>query len=423
MVLGVLIKREIKAFMKNPTFIATLVILIVFYASIGGITRRGIEEVGRIVLEADVGIVLEDRSPLVMKLVDLLNTTLAERIGLCESLEKCTIERDLVVIIPEKFTDNVTRGVDVLEIKGFFRVNSTSSTMIRAQRTLLSQVSLVIGELLPVAVSEVYNYTLPRRPVINTQSNAYIAGRQVDIGILDSFLTVASILPLLTAIVIGSNAGYAAQLVAYEKVEKAFEMLLAQPIKRSRIVIAKLIGASVATILFSLIYISGLLLFIIGLSPGEIGGIGQGNVENPLSMLSSQLGVDMVSHTLISLAISIVLGLLISGSLGIVIGSLVVDERSAGILITPITLVFIGIAYIPLSMGIQLDLLSSVISGIFVALLPVTYILSVIFGEVTYLAISISISITTCIFLIALAIYLFNRDIVILGLRISFRRT
>jgi len=38
-----LVKREIKAFLKNPAFIISIVLLLVMFVSIGSVTRTSIE--------------------------------------------------------------------------------------------------------------------------------------------------------------------------------------------------------------------------------------------------------------------------------------------------------------------------------------------------------------------------------------------
>ncbi|MEM1773028.1 MAG: ABC transporter permease, partial [Desulfurococcaceae archaeon] len=109
-------------------------------------------------------------------------------------------------------------------------------------------------------------------------------------------------------------------------------------------------------------------------------------------------------------------------SLGIILGSLASDERPAGLLITPVMFLYIGLALVFTFIGFQVNVVTSIISGIIVLPLPVVYILSLISGETTYIAVSLLSTISTCIVFMAIAVFLFNRDIVVLGLRIKIRK-
>lgn len=421
MVLTQLVKREIKAFLKNPAFIIMLVIIFVFYAAIGGIMRTSIEEAGRAVLETNIGVVLEEQTPLTTELVKSLNVTLNGRVKLYTSMREAVEETGIGILIPRGFTSNVTSDQPVVLINGMVKVDTISITRIQVKAGILTHLSTIIEEIIPFIVSSLYNQTLPSKPTVNIGGRALFNNKELNMDLLMGFLTFVTLMPVFVAILIGSNAGYAAQLVAFEKVEKAFEMLLAQPIKRSYIVIAKLIGASIATILFSIVYISGLLFLAFGSVPSDIGSA-QPILANVVKEISDQLGIDISFHIILSIGISLIIGLLVSGSLGIILGSLAPDERTAGILITPITLIYFGVAFLFTFIGVQLDIASSLISGVTVISLPVIYTLSMISGETTYLVISLMVSLLTCATLIAMAVFLFNREIIILGLRIRFRR-
>jgi ABC-type Na+ efflux pump, permease component len=240
--------------------------------------------------------------------------------------------------------------------------------------------------------------------------------------LLIGFLTLTTMLPLLVGILVGTNAGYAAQLVAYEKLEKAFEMLLAQPIKRSSIVVAKIIGASIATIIYSVVFLASIFLLALGSMPGELPSIDNSMITSSIAELSDQLGIDVAFHFIVSMAIALILGLLESGSLGIILGSLSSDERTAGLLITPVMFLYIGTAFVFTFMGFQVNVATSVLAGLIVLPLPIVYMLSLISGETTYILIALTSTVLTCMLFTSIAVFLFNRDIVVLGLRIRLRK-
>ncbi|MEM2170290.1 MAG: ABC transporter permease [Desulfurococcaceae archaeon] len=421
MVLAQLVKREIKAFLKNPAFIGTLILLVVFYAALGGMMRRGIEEAQKAVVETSIGVVLEEDTPLTRELINALNVTLQGRVSLHGSLREAAEKASIGIQIPMGFTANAT-GSGKISLNSIVKVDSFSTTIIQAKTAVISQIENIIKRILPLVLSAIYGQRPSKEVDVVIRGTALFYNKEVDVYVLTGFFSFILMLPLLVAIVFGSNATYASQLVAFEKAEKAFEMLLAQPIRRSYIVLAKIMGASIATMIFSVIYLVGLFAMFTGMAPTGTIESGQTMASAILSELSRQLGVDLAPHIALSVIISLVLGLLVSGSIGIVLGSLAPDERTAGILTTPVMLLYFGIAFVFMFMGIQLSIPLSIIAGIAVMPIPTIYILSLIVGEFSYVTISITIAVTTCLLLIATSVFLFNRDIVVLGLRLKLKR-
>ena len=421
MALVQLIKREVKAFLKNPAFVIMVIVLLAYFGFIGGVMRRSIEETQREISGIQVGLVLGEDTPLTRELVNTLNTTLRGRVKLYQSLREAVEDVDVGVEIPPGFTLNATAGKPVL-VNGMVKVNSISMTSIQAKTSLISQIQGLIEELIPKAIGVVHSQSTPVKATVVIRGSALFFDKEVSVDALVGFLSFTSMLPLAVVIVFGSNTAYAAQFIAFEKVEKAFEMLLAQPIRRSHIVIAKIVGASIATIIFSLVYLLGLFAMLFTATPLSLSGANQVLLSNIVAEISSQLGVDIVPHALFSIMFTVVIGLLVSGSLGIVLGSLAPDERTAGILTAPIMLIYFGLGFASMFTGVQLDAVTSIVAGFTVISLPTVYMLSLVSGKLVYAIASLAISVVTCALLIAISVVLFNRDIVVLGLRIRAKR-
>ncbi|MEM4976416.1 MAG: ABC transporter permease, partial [Desulfurococcaceae archaeon] len=105
------------------------------------------------------------------------------------------------------------------------------------------------------------------------------------------------------------------------------------------------------------------------------------------------------------------------------LGSISTDERTASILTTPITLVYFGIAFALIFIGMEPNLSFAIVSGIIVIPIPTLYVLSSITGQLIYGLISVAVAIFLSAVLTMVATYIFNRDIVILGLKLSLRKT
>jgi len=422
MVLTQLVKREIKAFLKNPGFIISLVILFAFYAAMGGIMRRSAEETQRIILQSNIGLVVEDNTAFVQELVKTINETLGGRVKIYSNIREAVEDTGVGLLIPRGFTTNITNNLTTLYLSSMVKIDSPSTTIVQAKTSILSQLASLIEHILPYVVSKTLGYEISGEYMVSIHGSALFYGREVDSALLMGFLTFITMLPLLVGILIGTNAGYAAQLVAYEKLEKAFEMLLAQPIKRSSIVIAKIIGASVATIIYSAVILASIFILALGSIPGEVQSIDNSVITSSITELSRQLGLDVAFHFIVSIAIALILGLLETGSLGIILGSMASDERTAGLLIAPVMFLYLGLAFAFTFIGFQVNIATSVLAGFIVLPLPMVYMLSLISGETIYIVVSLASSIAVCILLTSIAVFLFNRDIVVLGLRIRLRR-
>ncbi|MEM4481250.1 MAG: ABC transporter permease [Desulfurococcaceae archaeon] len=417
-----LIKREVKAFLKNPAFIVTIVVIFAFYLALGGIMRFSVEEAQREVFKGSIGLVLGEDTELTRVLVILLNETMGGRVKVYASLREAVKDTGVGIFIPEGFSVNATSRESVLVLNGMVSVESYSSILVQTKVALFAQISSLIERLMPVALSIAYGGEPPHiRFSVNVQGSALFYDKEVRTDLLMAISSVLTTLPILITIVVGSNAGYASQLVAFEKVEKAFEMLLSQPIRRSSIVIAKIVGASLATLLFSAVYIAGLIgMFSFTLPQGiEVGNV------SPLEMISEMsrsLGFDLVPAFLTSIAIALVLGLISSGSLGIIMGSLSPDERTASLLTMPIMFLYFGIGFMFMFLGVQLNAVVAILSGIAVVPMPVVYMVSLIIGQPIYALISTLSSILICVLQIAMSVIIFNRDIVILGVKLRWRQ-
>lgn len=418
MVLGVLIKREIKAFLKNPAFIFSLILIIVLYSVLFGIMRIGVERAVTETAKINIGVVISENTSLVTELLSLLNETTNGRVHLYNSLREAVEAESIGILIPSGFDELVKFGT--VELRSSVRVFSISSTTFQAKLSTLNIIRDLIERSLPIAYSRVYGVEIPRQVKVLVSSSVLYYEREMSSQVFSFLSTLILTLPLLVGIIIGSNAGYAAQLVAFEKVEKAFEMLLSQPIKRSKIVLAKIVGASIASIIFATAYFGGIILPFTLMPPMTVIN---NTTHFQLPQLSIiEIGIDPITGLILPTILAILLGLFSSGSLGILLGSLVSDERSAGILISPLTIIYIGLGFAVLFLGLELNYVIAILSGIVVVILPSLYITSLLAGRIVYLVIAVVVAVAMCIVFAILAIVVFNRDIVVLGVRIKTRR-
>ena len=419
MTLAPLIKREIKAFIKNPGFIISLVLIVAIYGVIGGVASKTSETVAKEVAETGIGIVFEENTELVVTLASLLNKTFNGRIYTCSSAQEAVSRHGIAVIIPKGFTENATSTQRPITIKAFAKLTSLSTVGGQSRLNMLSSISNTLERLLPIAITatyKTYNASTPPLKPVAMNTTVMLFNKVINYEAYSALTSVAVLIPFFISMILGINAGTATQLVAVEKAEKAFEMLLSQPIKRRDIVIAKIVGASVSSLLFGAIYILSLFFSMMGSSSQAP------STQSALQMIFDTVARTVGSEIYVMMAISIVLGLILSGSLGVLIGSVVSDERIAGGLATPVILFFMGVGFVAMFIGLTPSISTAVLSGLTVALIPYAYTLFALSGDATLTILSIVTAIAVCSILIYMAVAIFDRDVVILGLRVSWRR-
>jgi ABC-2 type transport system permease protein len=413
-----LLIREVKAFIKNPAFILSIVFIIGFYGILGRLMSTGIQTAVEQTLNMQIGVVLYDSSDFAVRVLSVANKTSGGRLQLVPSLEAGLSIYDIVVVIPSDFTIRVMELDKPINIESYIKINTISPVVSGAKTNIITVISDLIRKSISYVIAIERNIDpslINKHVLMNTTLQVY--GKIMK---LEEYFTISFLMgfvPMMIAIIMGINAAYASQFTATEKVEKAFEMLLAQPIPRRNIVFAKIIGSIIASLLMGIAYFTGMFLILLSATTSTPNTIGNttGLSVNIIEIVSGKIGFNAL---LVSIA-TIILGLIYSGALGITIGSIVSDERIAGALTAPIIFTFIGIGYALIFIGLPVNIITGVIAGITIAPLPVIALVSTMIGDFTVLTTSLLFAVLSTIVVMGIAIHIYNRDIVVLGLRIS----
>ncbi|MEM1581420.1 MAG: ABC transporter permease [Candidatus Bathyarchaeia archaeon] len=415
LVLKSLVVREVKVYIKNPAFIMSIILLISIYGVLGRIIGIGTEIAIEEQLKTRIGVVLEEDTPLIEVLLGLLNQTSGGKISIFSSSSEAIRETGLSITIPLGFTENVTSVSKPVRLRAEVKIDSISPLSSQAKTGFVANIASLIQNFIPIAFGMLYNVSMPSQKIVISETSILMYNREFSSGEFNAIASFAALIPTILGVVIGINTAYAAQSTAVEKVEKAFEMLLSQPIPRRSVVIAKIIGSFVASLITGTAYFVGMLLMFSGFMP-----------TSASQQTTSEVTIDLINllgmNTIILSILSLIIGLIYSGAIGVILGSIVSDERIAGALSTPITFLFIGVGLATIYMGLPLNALTAVIAGVTIAPLPYIFASVSFMGEYNLIVISTATGIASCTLLIALASILFNRDIVILGLRFSWRR-
>ena len=407
--------REIKAFIKNPAFILMIILMIGFYGGLGQLFSHASQEAVKEAMTQNIGIILLDKNNLAREIISHANRTLGGRIHYVSSINEGLNKYGVVIIILENFTESLLSNKTPTVL--------LNSTVVINKFSFTVSAKTGIVEAFIDAVQEAYRDIIISKHGLEPSllNKKIISNTIVKVGKnympMTEFGTIVSIgmsFLMLLAIIIALNTSNAVSFMAMEKTEKAFELLLAQPIPRRTIVLGKLVASVIASIIMGAAYIIGLFLMI--------GGMISGFSTNTETTAGTNSGIEAVTQAigvngLLLMAGALVLGLIYTGALGIILGSLVSDQRMAGVIVTPVMLILMGIVFISYTMGLQLNIITSIWVGATIVNLPIYTIYALIGGSYDLIIAAYASGTIITVALIALAIWIFNKDIVVLGIR------
>lgn len=410
MPLGQLIIREVKAMIRNPAFIVSLIFIFFFYGFIGGVTRAGISQAVQETMRLDVGVVAEENNQFVKLVINGLNTSLGGGVKVYPSIDLALNKSSYVIVLPRGFTDNATVGRPAM-IWGYAKINDFSQISIQTKTGVLQTIASILSKTITQTISILNNISIPQeRPVIINQ-NMVAFGKVLSSQQLNSYIQVVTALIFILSFMMGLTTSSATSITAIEKVEKAFEMLLSQPIPRRDIVIAKIISSVIMAFITGFIYFLAMFFMIAQISQP---------VTSEPNLVEASFNLTIFTPDFIVFVItSLIIGLIYSGAVGVLIGSISSDERTASILAMPITLLYFGFGIAALFISMPLNIATSILYGVLVA--PTIYVLAIakLSNAIQLVITSLASSIITCIIIIAITTRIFNSDIVITGIRLS----
>jgi hypothetical protein len=412
MALRHLIVREVKAALKNPAFIASLVLLFIFYMVIGGAARSGISQAIEETMRMRIAIVTEESTELVTALLQNLNTSTGGGIRVYQSVESALNENIHVIILPKGFTESALIPEKTPVLKALVKIDTLSQVTIQSRVGVVQSLASLTSSLLPRTIALLYNISIPPQKSVVVNTTVIAFGRTMSITEVNSLLNFAIATMFIVSFIMGITTSSAAANTAIEKVEKAFEMLLAQPIPRREIVLAKIIGAMAIALLSGVVYFIALFAMLFLMASPTAGVATEGSMPE-ISTIMTYVGGEALGYVIIPL----VVGLIYSGAIGVIIGSISSDERIAGVLAAPITFLYVGLAIASMFMNLPVNTLTAMLYGVLVAPLPYIYTVSKMSNSLTPLVIGTVTAMVSCIIIITIAVVVFNRDTVILGVR------
>ncbi|MFC1927635.1 ABC transporter permease [Chloroflexota bacterium] len=325
--IGNIIKKEFKELFVVSTLIPIVVIAVV-YGSVG----QMIGNVGETIKEKPViGIVDRDDG----NFSDIAMSVLTEKAEVIydgsdaeEGLEEVRKEDGVaLLVIPENFSQNIYANQPG-EIEIYWIMRGAG---------MMDSISSGVGEGLVQAVNQEISKTLIQQDsssdpalVLNPTTRVdttFFKGKEID-GLSPSTLgnmlvSQSIVIPIVVMMLIIMAGASVIGSMGMEKENKTLETLLTMPVRRSHIVVGKMVGSALVGMIMAAIYMIGFSRYMTSFQFSDI------------NLADFGLALGMQDYLLIG--ISLFVALLAGLSLCIVLGTFAKNYRSAQALIFPIT--------------------------------------------------------------------------------------
>ncbi len=399
----------------TPATVLPIVILAVLFGSLGGVIGDVEDEVTK---PPVIGLIQQDDGTLSSYAAWVLTSpseVVYDGTDKDEGLDAVAAAGGTaLLIIPDGFTEDIMSNesgtIEVYWImKGTGVLDTISSEalngLMRATDQKLSRYILENGMGLSV------NTTL--NPTVTNETTIF-KGKEIE-GISPSSIsaTLSSqnmVVPLIVLMVIIMSGSTVIASMGLEKENKTLETLLTMPVKRSHIVLGKLGGAAAIGLLMAFIYMLGM-------------GSYMNSLQGSTSLDLSTFGISMNTFDLVLVGLSLFLAVVAGLALCLVIGVFARDYKSAQSLTMPITF----LAMIPMFVLMMKDfntLPGAVQAGLFA--IPFTHPMmamnNLMFDDYTLVMAGIAYEAVFASAMMALAVVLFKKDILVTGRKVKKRK-
>lgn len=370
-----LIKKELLEIFRDPRlFLGMIIVPVLIFPLMGGAMRVSMEATTKEMEKMNVGLINLDikdgngnYSEIFYNLMigNKLVVTNISTTSVDEGLKWCGDHGiKTLVVLPSNFTEQIILGksadVGVYQILKRFDMGEAAGAQ-RVVQTINLFNSLVIASELQVQ----YPGSTPSDLLTpaNARSQSVINGKVKDQSpdaVITTLITSSIMMPIMIMLLIIMTGQLAATSVAMEKEQKTLEVLLTLPIKRIYILLGKITGVVVVSLIATIAYIAGFSYYMSSMSFGT--------ASQSVDLSTMGLTPDPMGFAL--LGISLFLAFLAALSIAVMIAAYTKDVRSAQSLI--------GILYIPIMipafilMFTSVEILPVYMQGVLYAI-PFTY--------------------------------------------------
>jgi len=364
-----MVKKELREIFRDPRLFLGMIIVPLLIFPLMGSAIRVSTEATKQYNKIDTGVMNLDTTDgnysLSIQFLTILRSVNITAVNITvqpvDTAIRWCIEKNinLLIMIPGEFTELILEGkssqvVAYQVLKNYGLLEMEGSTQIGAAISAFN--SMITAERLKQSYPNSTGEDLLTPARVNMKS--VINGKISDVSpqsVITTLLSTSMSMPMVIMILIIMASQLAATSIAMEKEQKTLEVLLTLPIKRIYILIGKITGVIIVSLVATLSYIAGFTYYMSSFTPDPSGIV---------DLEAAGLSPDPAG--LILMMVSLFLSFLSALSIAILISAYTKDVRSAqslvGILYIPIMIPAIVLMIAPVD--ILPPLLQGVIYGI-----------------------------------------------------------
>ena len=351
-----IIKKELREIFRDPRLFLGMILVPLIMFPIMGIAMKGImsSAMEKSYEEATLGILNLDEGSMADQIIGSVEFKVALQqynITIVFVNESGVTKREdiprflsenrtiqAVIVIPENFTECINNQTPtVVEVYiGMRDISFAASSVEDKVRIFIDVLRKTISYVVMLSSNPNINPVFIENPILPIQNTIYKGKvlRNISPSAIASILSFqAFMIPIAMMVLLTIAIQFAAISIASEKEQKTLETLLSLPVNRSTILLGKLTGSLIVSLVGTIGYMLGFQYYMSSITESM-------PIEQvPLEAIG--LGIDAIGYIL--LAISLFLSLLSTLSMVTILAAFAEDVRSAqsltGILILPITLI------------------------------------------------------------------------------------
>ena len=410
-----LIVKEVKDLLRDRKILFAMIIMpLIIYIGMGAamssLMEQSIKQVEETV-KAGVKIALlnEDNGPWSKAFIEYaekywnatiipINTTnLNKALNTTESLGLKAL-----YIIPPGFSANISSEKPGV-IKVYFILHDLSITsmgLLSVYNNIVSGFSKYLSSIIITRTAKV-NPAFAMAPITG-ETQVLLSGTIVSANLVQALSGQLFVLPVAPMLVIGYAASIAAMSIGVEKEEKTLEVLLSLPIRRRDIVLSKLTGSLLISLLASISMLIGFSYYMRSMTSI---GVNSTSEATQISMTGGIFGLIGVPG-LILYVLSVFFAVFLASTLGLYLGSFGENVRSAQSMVGYIWIIVFFPLYMAIFTDFALDPLAKILAiSVIPFAAPLVVLKAFLSGKIIYGVISIASSIG----LLALIVYLLTK--------------
>ncbi|MGC8721402.1 MAG: ABC transporter permease [Caldisericaceae bacterium] len=330
-----LFKKDLKE-LVTIELIIPLLIMVALFSFIGGVMSN---ETKKAAAPQSILVIDNDNSNLSRNLVNSLSKgNLIPQISSTGDMQLTTNyakEKGISVIlqIPAGFEQEVF-SFRQPEVNIYSIMQSFSITRLTQSAQVDAIFSAINDSISSQFISDKFQGVSPEVVKNPVKSNDFVIvkDKTVEISpavVSQAFMSQNIFIPIILAFVILYSSQMLASLIANEKQNKTLETILTVPIKRSNIVISKMLSSGVVALIISVLYLFGMKNYMGGVSGGEIG-------SSQYAGVLAKVGLTFTAESYVLLGLSTFLAIIAALAVTTILAVYAEDVKGAQAMLAPL---------------------------------------------------------------------------------------